>query len=207
MLEKDIIYPFNANQWYDYKIVYDKITGITEVYVDDVFIDSWQDVTPLTVGNYVSWRSGNCVYDLDELRIHHSRTAAETILVGAAPTNDIRYDNLSVPSGRINSIVIDTAHNISIMATEMVDVDFTITGVNEHNSNDFLVYPNPTKEQITIKFNQAQTGQLIIRDISGREVITQQFNQMQQISVNVQELSQGVYFLSCKDKVVKLVKE
>jgi spore germination protein YaaH len=206
-LTKEIIYPFNANQWYDYKIVYDKVTGITEVYVDDVFLDSWQDATPITVGNFVSWRSGNCVYDVDDLRVYHSRTASETILVGAAATNDIRYENNPTTSGRINSIVIDTAHNISIMATEMVDVDFLITAVEELNNTILKVYPNPAKEKITIQFNAPQTGQLIIRDISGREVIIQQINQTQQAAVNVQALSQGVYFLSYKDKVIKFVKE
>ncbi|MBL4594820.1 MAG: T9SS type A sorting domain-containing protein, partial [Flavobacteriales bacterium] len=205
-LAKEIIYPFNANQWYDYKIVYDKITGITEVYVDDVFVDSWKDATPLTTGNYISFRSGNCVYDIDDLRVYHSRTASETILVGAVSTNDIRYDNLSVPSGRINSIVIDTAHNISIMATEMVDVDFT-TSIDELKANTIKIYPNPAKEKITIEFEAAKTGQLMIRDIAGRTIMIKELKQTQQLSISVQELSQGVYFITYENKVVKFVKE
>ncbi len=206
-LEKEVIYNFNSGQEYDYKIVYDKNTGTTDVYVDDVFIAFWQDPTPITVGNYVSFRSGDCVYDVDDIRVYHSRTTSETILVGAAGTNDIRFDNLSVPSGRINSIVIDTAHNISIMATEMVEVDFSPLGIEEHNNNNLLVYPNPAKEQITIKFNEAKTGQLIIRDITGRAIRVEILNHTKQVSIAVQELSQGVYFLVVENEVVKFVKE
>lgn len=206
-LTKEIIYPFNANQWYDYKIVYDKITGITEVYVDDVFVAFWQDATPLITGNYVSFRSGDCVYDVDELRAYHDRTATETILVGAASTNDIRYDNLVTPSGRINSIVIDTAHNISIMATEMVDVDFIATAINESNLNGFNVFPNPAKENITIEFKKPQTGQLFIRDITGRTMMVKSFDQRQKLSISVKELAQGVYFINFNEQVFKILKD
>jgi spore germination protein YaaH len=206
-LEKDVNYSFNAGQEYDYKIVYDKTTGSTAVYVDDVFVASWQDITPINLGNYVSFRSGDCVYDVDDLRIYHSRIATETILVGAATTNDIRYDNLSVPSGRINSIVIDTAHNVSIMATEMVEVDFTNTSINENSSNAFLVYPNPAKGRITIEFSGTKTGKIIVRDLAGREVMLKSFKQREKIYIPIGELSQGVYFIAFESKVLKFVKE
>ncbi len=205
-LTKEILYPFNANQWYDYKIVYDKVSGITEVYVDDVFLDSWKDATPLTVGNFVSFRSGDCVYDVDELRVYHDRTASETILVGATPTDDIRYDNLVTPSGRINSIVIDTAHNISIVATEMVEVDFT-TGINELEEDKIKIYPNPAKENITIAFDKAETGQLYLRDITGRTIMMKALNQTKKLTISVQKFSPGVYFMMFENRVIKFVKE
>ncbi|PCJ01446.1 MAG: hypothetical protein COB15_00555 [Flavobacteriales bacterium] len=206
-LEKDVVYNFNAGQEYDYKIVYDKATGITEVYVDDVYADFWQDGSPIMLGNAISFRSGDCIYDVDDLSVYHARTASETILVGAAATNDIRYDNLSVPSGRINSIVIDTAHNISIKATEMVDVDFTFTCVKEFDNDAFLIYPNPAKEQITITFKEAKTGQLMIRDVVGREVSTRRLNQTRKTTLSVQELSSGVYFLNFEGESIRFVKE
>jgi spore germination protein YaaH len=206
-LEKEVAFTFNANQWYDYKIVYDKITGITEIYIADKFVALWQDLAPLTVGNYVSLRSGNCVYDVDDLRIYHNRTASETILVGAASTNDIRYDNLSVPSGRINSLVIDTAHNISLMATEMVDVDFLVTGIENHLNNNFSVYPNPTNEQITIAFNQTQTGMLYITDLSGRIIQQVELQAVLKQQINTTQLAKGVYFVRYNNNVVKIIKQ
>ena len=93
------------------------------------------------------------------------------------------------------------------MATEMVDVDFIITALEELNNTSFKVYPNPAKEQITIEFREVKSGKLIIRDISGREVLVQKFTQTPTVSISVQELSQGVYFLSFNNKVIKFVKE
>jgi hypothetical protein len=50
----------NANQLYDYKVFYDRITGLIAVYRDDVFLGSWTDPSPYsTGGNYVSFRTGN----------------------------------------------------------------------------------------------------------------------------------------------------
>ena len=206
-LQKDVVYNFNAGQNYDYKIVYDKTTGITEVYVDNVFIDSWQDLSPLTVGNYVSFRSGDCAYDVDELRIYHSRTGSETILVGSAATNDIRYENNPTTSGMIRSIAIDTAHNVSTIATEMVDVDFITTTINELNANAFSVYPNPAKETITIEFNQLPTGQLTITDIAGKQVKIASLNSAKKQVISITELAKGIYFLKYHNQTVKFIKQ
>lgn len=40
-----------ANQWYDYKILYDRTTGKMDVYQNDVFIGTWTDPNFLTTGN------------------------------------------------------------------------------------------------------------------------------------------------------------
>lgn len=205
-LEKDVVYTFNANQEYDYKIVYDKTTGITEVYVDDQFIDSWQDANPLTVGNAISLRSGDCVYEVDEMRVYKSRTSSETIKVGSASANDIRYENNPTTSGKIRSLVIDTAHNVSTIITEMVDVDFA-TGIEENQLTTFKVYPNPANDYLTIKFAKIPEGELLINDLTGKTVLVQMLNKNLSQKVNIQNLSKGVYLVSVEGKVKKFVKE
>jgi len=167
-LEKDVVYNYNSGQEYDYKIVYDKGTGITEVYVDNKFIDSWQDSSPITVGNSISFRSGSSKYEIDDLRVYKNRTASELIKVGSASTNDIRYENNPTISGKIRSIAIDTAHNVSTIITEMVVVDF-VTSVNEINGNAVKIYPNPkpqslylvAAEQMVIS-NQSKPSQIFL---------------------------------------------
>ena len=206
-LEKDVVYNFNAGQEYDYKIVYDKTTGTTDVYVDDVYIDSWTDPTPLTAGNYVSFRSGDCVYDVDELRVYKDRTTSELITVGPVPTADIRYENNPATSGMIRSIAIDTAHNISTIAVEMVDVNFLSTDVTTFNNNSFKVYPNPANESITVEFDQAQNGKLVIRDISGKEIRSVQIKGDVKINLSINDLAQGIYLMNYKNKLVKLIKQ
>ena len=205
-LEKDVVYNFNAGQEYDYKIVYDKTTGITEVYVDDKFIDSWQDNTPLTVGNAISFRSGDCAYEVDELRVYKNRTASALITVGSSPTNDIRYENNPTTSGKIRSLVIDSAYNVSTITTEMVDVDFT-TSIEELNSGLFKVYPNPTKAVVNIEIDE--NALIIIRDITGKIIDNKQINT--NATIDVSDYDSGVYLLQIKtekyNEVVRLVKQ
>lgn len=209
-LEKDVVYPFNANQEYDYKIVYDKITGITEVYVDDVFIDSWQDSSPRTLGSFVSFRSGDCIYDVDDLRVYHNRTVSETILVGVASTNDIRYENNPNTSGRINSLVIDTAHNISIMATEMVDVDFLITSINEVEKGALGVYPNPFTNNINLSLINDDVVTITLFDATGKLILNEKItpkNKQVNLSLINYKLNQGLYLLKVKsDKLTKTIR-
>lgn len=215
-LVKDVVYNFNAGQEYDYKIVYDKATGISEVYVDGVYIDFWQDATPITVGNYVSFRSGDCAYDVDELRIYHSRGTSETILVGPASTNDIRFENpnASTPSGRINSLVIDTAHNISVIATEMVDVDFITTAINGIQKDDLNAYPNPFTDNITINLINDDKVSVTLFDAEGRTIINQVLTpKNKQIALDLlhYKLNSGLYILQVKgehlSETIRLIKQ
>jgi len=213
-LEKDVVYNFNASQEYDYKIVYDKAIGITEVYVDDVFLDSWQDPTPITLGNFISFRSADCAYDVDDLRIYKSRTTSETITVGPSPTNDIRYENNPTTSGRINSIVIDTAHNISIMATEMVDVDFLVTSINDIQNENLSVYPNPFTDNITLTLNIANQVNIILFDVEGRIVLNRNMtpiNKKINLELTKYKLNSGLYLLQVTgesiSQTIRLIKQ
>jgi len=211
-LEKDVVYNFNAGQEYDYKIVYDKTTGITEVYVDDKFIDSWKDNTPLTVGNAVSFRSGDCVYEVDELRVYKNRTASALITVGSSPTNDIRYENNPTTSGKIRSLVIDSAYNVSTITTEMVDVDFA-TGIDELDAKIAEVYPNPLNNIINISFQENTNARIVLTDANGKQIFqkTIQSKSNYVIDLSAYKLSSGNYFVEIKsnDKIqtIKLIKQ
>jgi len=206
-LEKDVPLTFNANQWYDVKIVYDKNTGETEVWWDDEFIDSWTDTSPLTVGNQISIRSGNCVYDVEELRVYKTRTGSELITVSSSPTSDIRYAGL--PSGRINSIVIDSAYNVSTLISELVNVDFT-TSINELSENDFIVYPNPIKDELIIQTTRSEKVQITMTDVTGKLIFTQQQNSVQgKINVDLRSynLPSGSYYVQLNNQTISLIKK
>jgi N-acetyl-anhydromuramyl-L-alanine amidase AmpD len=206
-LEKDVVFNFNAGQQYDYKIVYDKSTGTTDVYVDDVYVSSWTDTTPLTVGNYVSFRSGDCVYDVDELRIYKDRTSSELITVGSGIINDIRYENNPTTSGMIRSIAIDTAHNISLVAVEMVDVDFLTTAINQELGSKIKVYPNPTTKSVTIEFTEPKTGELLLRDITGKTIKKIVLNATNKLTLSLEDVAKGAYILSYDNQLIKLIKQ
>lgn len=116
-----------AGTTYDYKISYDRISGEIKVWQNDVFIASWIDTAPLTSGTAVSFRSGNSTFKIDDFKIFRSRAASHTILVGAANTNDLRNENPAplTPAGKINSITKDNANNLSGIATQTLNIDWT----------------------------------------------------------------------------------
>ncbi|MBL0330210.1 MAG: T9SS type A sorting domain-containing protein [Bacteroidetes bacterium] len=117
----------NAGQWYDYKVLYDRISGKMDVYQDNNFVGSWTDSTPFSTGNAISFRNGNSDYMINDLKVYRSRLPSVTVSVGAAATNDVRFQNAnpSSPSCRVKSITKDAAGNLSAISSQDVNVDWT----------------------------------------------------------------------------------
>jgi N-acetyl-anhydromuramyl-L-alanine amidase AmpD len=135
-----------ANQWYDFKVIFDRITGKITVYKDNSLVATWTDPTPHTIGNYISFRSGNCKWSLDEIKVYRSRpTTSVTVSVGAGNTNDIRYQNPfpTQSAAKVKSIVNDVAGNLSTIDYEDLNIDWTnpsnITTINDGKTNDINV--------------------------------------------------------------------
>ncbi|MBS1634474.1 MAG: T9SS type A sorting domain-containing protein [Bacteroidetes bacterium] len=124
---KDTAYNFTANQTYDFKVLYDRITGLIRVYVNNVKSAEWTDATPISGGGYVSFRSASCTYTVDNFKVYRSRNATASITVGAGNTYDVRYQNPNpaTPSGHVNSLVTDPNGNISSVATQTLNIDYT----------------------------------------------------------------------------------
>lgn len=112
---------------YDYKISFDRISGEIKLWQNDVFIGSWIDSSPHANGTAVSFRTGNSTFKIDDFKIFRSRATSNTILVGAANTNDLRNENPSptTVAGKINSITKDNANNLSSIVTKTLNVDWT----------------------------------------------------------------------------------
>tara|TARA_Y100000589_G_scaffold332302_1_gene391488 strand:- start:41393 stop:44095 length:2703 start_codon:yes stop_codon:yes gene_type:complete len=212
-LVKDKSYTFNPNQWYDFKVTYDKTSGRIDIYIDNVYVDGWTDSTPLTAGNYVSFRSGNCIYTLNNLKIYHDRGPTALVTVGPGYPNDIRYQSnpSTQPAGKVKSIVIDAAKNLSAIDIEDVYVQW-ITSVDELlNKYNITVYPNPTADLITVKGKTISV--LRLTDVQNKLIIEQSANQTGINTLNVQKLPSGTYLLyifeknSGKNIPVKIIKK
>jgi PKD repeat protein/N-acetyl-anhydromuramyl-L-alanine amidase AmpD len=124
-LELDQPFTLNDNQWYDVKIAYSKTSGDIDVWVDNAIGATWNDPAPYTVGNAISFRSGESLYQVNNLKAYHEHAATELITVGS--NADIRYQNTNstTPSGRVKSIAIDVAKNVSSIASQDINVDWT----------------------------------------------------------------------------------
>jgi hypothetical protein len=123
----DVACTFTASQWYDIKVIFDRITGKMNVYMNNALVASWIDTAPYSSGNYVSFRSGNCKFSIDEIKVYRSRATTVPVNVGSGMANEIRYQNPSPaqPSGKIKSICQDSAGNLSSIYYYDLDVDWT----------------------------------------------------------------------------------
>ena len=131
----------NASTWYDFKVLFDRISGKVDVYLDDDVVGSWTDATPFSTGNYISFRSGDCKYIINNLKVYRSRLPAVTVSVGAASTNDVRYQNPDPATAacKVKSITKDAAGNLSAVGSQDVNIDWTIPSgfsVNDGTSTD-----------------------------------------------------------------------
>ncbi len=130
----------NANQWYDYKLIVNTNTGLILAYQDDVLVSEWEDPTPLTSGNSLSFRTGNCKAYYDDIQVYKNRTS--TANIGVGDNKDVRYQNVNQnsPACKIKSIVIDDSKNLSSIAQADVNIDWTapdaIIYVNDGDNND-----------------------------------------------------------------------
>ena len=150
-LKHDVPCTINDNQWYDYKVTYDKGTGKICVWVDDSYKGAWTDPSPITGGDYFSLRNGNCKFTVTNVNVYHNRTNNQSIKVGQAATNDIRYQNPDPTtfSGKVKSLVIDVAKNISNVSMQDINVDWTpplaIATVNDGTGADINFTTNNTQ--------------------------------------------------------------
>jgi hypothetical protein len=218
-LVDEVVYDFNADQWYDYKIAYDRITGKHQVYVNNVLARTWTDPTPLTTGDYISFRTGNCVYKVNDLRVYRSRNSSTSIAVGT--NGDMRYEspNSLTSAGRIRSIVQDVAGNLSAISAQDVKIDWTnptaIQTANDGESADastttsnsaletdrpassemvkLKVYPNPVSDVLVVETNRTG-GMIIITDYMGRIVLEKKLD-MESTQLKTDHLSGGIYQL------------
>jgi len=82
-------------------------------------------------------------------------------------------------------------------------------GINDLKDIDFKVYPNPASNVVNIEFDAHQKGSISLFDMSGRIFLSQDIDS-QEIKLNVENLTDGVYFLSVKtnntNQTYKIVK-
>jgi hypothetical protein len=124
-LKTNITCVIDTGVWYDCKILYDPSTGIIDAFLNDVIISSWTDVSPLSSGNALSLRTGNCTAMYDDVKVYHSRPSAVTVTVG--PSAEVRYQNPdpTTPACRIKSVITDMSGLWSNVAGLDVNIDWT----------------------------------------------------------------------------------
>lgn len=148
-LETDDDLIVEPDTWYDIKTVYNQLSGEIRVYVDGSVVSTWTDPSPITSGNSVSLRTGNCTAEYDDVRVYKNRTAAQLITIGTA-SDDVRYQNPdpNTPSCEVRTYIFDNAGNCSSEDVLHINIDWTppvLSGVADGNSTDIDVTNDGTQ--------------------------------------------------------------
>tara|TARA_R110002126_G_scaffold291752_1_gene456842 strand:+ start:18626 stop:20290 length:1665 start_codon:yes stop_codon:yes gene_type:complete len=92
------------------------------------------------------------------------------------------------------SIAMDAFSDRSTLSIERI----------KNTSEDFNIYPNPSKNSITIKASKSTVNSIKIFGISGNLLIEKSTN-YKNLEVDVSKLKAGVYFIQINNKVVKKI--
>lgn len=122
-----INFPIDVSVWYQFKVTYNPTNGLIEVFIDNELKGSYTDPTPLTNGNFISLRNGDCEATFDDVKVYKSRSTSATITLGVA--GDVRYESpdSNTYACKINSIVQDGAANWSAIVAQNSYIVFNPT--------------------------------------------------------------------------------
>lgn len=96
---------------------------------------------------------------------------------------------------------MDTTVNFVKIFLRPLLVQASVTGIPElTQNNDVTVYPNPTENNLFIKFSDNNTNQHLVQlyDVTGKQLMSSQFNGSN-YTINRGNISSGIYFLRITD--------
>jgi PKD repeat protein len=116
-------------------------------------------------------------------------------------------DTTGCTSTYCDSSYIQKATN-DIIFVEVISPDVVGINVNEL-SERIKIYPNPTSDKLTIetKSGIAQSYVLSVKNIQGQEVLSKKINFANSYSIDVSDLSNGIYILSLQNEKENFVKK
>ncbi|HBS85537.1 MAG: hypothetical protein A2W91_17150 [Bacteroidetes bacterium GWF2_38_335] len=116
---------FNADTWYNCKVIFNPMTGVLEAYLNEELVSSWTDPDPHTSANAISFRSGNCNVFYDDVRVYHDRINSETVTIGAGGAARYQNPNPATAACKITTQLQDFGSNFSGYVTGLVNIDWT----------------------------------------------------------------------------------
>jgi hypothetical protein len=128
---------------------------------------------------------------------------------GAAEIGDFFFNNTGIVGNNYNvKGIIDFAFNFfGWLPRNAGDVQQTASCVNsiDENNVSFSVYPNPTEDIFYITFTSTENHIVTLTDISGKVIETNVLNTNS--SIDLSDLSTGIYFLTVNNQTTKIIKK
>lgn len=110
--------------------------------------------------------------------------------------------NVIIPTGSATTtarVMVRGAGNIFYaINSKNVQIDIS-NGINELNSDNISVYPNPTNDLLNLNFNKSITVQQItLMDLHGKTVYSNNTVTSTSMQIDISNLSQGLYMLNVR---------
>ena len=132
---------------------------------------------------------------------------------------DCDNGNTSIAGQTSQSFTATTSGNYAVIVTEnsctdtSTCINVVVTGVDDiNNRSNIKLYPNPTNNKVTLTLNETRRSiSVVMRDVGGRSVLDKVFENKRNISLNLENLDAGIYFMNVtfddETSVVKLIKD
>jgi hypothetical protein len=132
------------------------------------------------------------------------------IALGDVAGNELASDASTSFIGEVNDIDSESTYYICAYATNasgtvyssVKTIKDTSTDIGDVYDDSFSVYPNPATTTINV---EGSTGIVYLYNITGNMVLTQDLSQSS--SINVSDLTNGIYLLKVDGEIIKVVKK
>ena len=128
----------------------------------------------------------------------HSITYAQSGFVNAGGDMSNTFGSVNYSIGQLFTTEIMNESGALCEGVQQVNKN-RVAGINEIESPDFSIYPNPTNGKITLKNSSFVTENnyfISVTDIIGKKLLSQKMNQ-NETTINLNELgANGIYLIS-----------
>ena len=123
-----------------------------------------------------------------------------TIIPGATA----QFYNASNQSG-FYQVIVSNVYGCTVLSDP-----YSYVGIESNDlDNTFIIYPNPAKDKITIinNGNLSVKTQISIFNVTGQQVLSEIYNNQNQIEINVNSFSEGIYLLKIQTNDGMVIKK
>ncbi|MES2747717.1 MAG: T9SS type A sorting domain-containing protein [Bacteroidota bacterium] len=205
---------FTSNDYLYYTIRFENTGNASaiNVRVNDV-LDSQLDVNSIRmvsashayeldrVGNNLTWNFDNIQLPVS---IENSTVGKGYITFKVKPN----------PGYAVGDIITNAASiyfdfNPAIV-TNLFSTQFVALGINEFSNSDFVFYPNPTSDVVTVSLTNTENTitSIVVYDVLGKTIATTKVTDASSQTIDVSQLNSGMYFIEVTtDSNLKVVKK
>lgn len=183
------------------------IVGPTPIPIDQATITSW---TGLPTGfTYACYDAGNTNFPVDQCDFEGGTTGC--VLISGNPT--------LAQIGSYQQVITVEASAGNGLQTTSTDVDYYYiqiiecsAGLGALTTSKFFVYPNPSKNVITLNgLNDISVESVVVVDINGAVMASYKDINTPALDMNINHLANGMYFVQINyngvQEIVKFIKE